>query len=317
MTLFSRVWYYLMFPFLCISYLLTPLTHDAQTFIGAERIADLFYPFPQGIDLAWEIKPIGNRIANWVLYKWGDTLVGFASPWFPLAVKLLALLAVLAVSYYFAAVVPGWYVFPLAFTALTAVSDINILQAEYWAVLLALVCIAMLLDSYWYCPVVGALFVGIVLLKGITGLMLVSILCAVFLLGNVKLSERFGGLYLGVMAGIGAFSVLSLTVWVHMIPDMLMAAQLAHVGFFSWWYILASFIIWTAYFLPSTPIAFFAAFVALFVILYLDLKRAAVFALAWAAPLVMVLIQGEFMIYHYFPCTVPAVVTLILWERGK
>ena len=316
-SVFHRLFYFILFPFISISYCLTPLTDDATIFIGVERIADLYYPFPIGIDLAWEIKPMGNRIINWVLYKFGDAVVGFSSHWFPLAVKLFALAAVITVSYYLSTKLNGWYVFPLVFIALTCISPRSILQAEYWTVLLALVCIGLLLDNQWYSPIiVGILFVGIGLLKGITGLMLVSVLCGIYLLKDVKLSERFGGMYVGIMLGISTFSLLFLTIWQHMIPDMLMSSHIARVGFFSFSYVLSSFVIWTAYYLPSTPLAFLALFVALFVLMQLRGWDAPTFVLMWVAPFAMVLIQGEFMIYHYYPTTVPAVVTLVMWERG-
>lgn len=314
---FLHLFWFVLFPFTCISYCLTPLTHDAQTFIGVERIADIYYPMPQGLDLAWEIKPIMNRFANWVLYKWGALTVGFDSMWFPVAVKALSLALVLVVCWYFSRKVSHWYTFPLVFTALTCIAPINILQAEYWAVLLSLVCIGLLVDDCWYHPIIaGFLFVVIGMFKGVTVLMVIPVLCAVYLLEHVDLTERFGGLYLGVMAGIGMFSVLSLTIWTHMVPDMLMSAQVAHVGFFSWWYVLTSALIWTAYYLPSTPLALFALLPALFLLLRLRWRDATAFAAMWLAPFAMVLIQGEFMIYHYFPMTIPAIVTLVVWERG-
>lgn len=38
-----------------------PFTNDVAIFMGVANIADKFYPFPQGIDLAWD--------KGWVLYK--------------------------------------------------------------------------------------------------------------------------------------------------------------------------------------------------------------------------------------------------------
>jgi hypothetical protein len=315
---FLRLFYFVMFPFTCISYCLIPTTPDVNMFLGTERIADIYYPFPQGIDLAWEIKFISNRVINWVLYKAGSSIVGFDNQWFPFVVKLIALAVVVAVSYYLSTKLKGWYVFPLVFIALTWTSPRNILQAEYWAVILALVCIGLLLDDRWYHPLLaGILFVGISLLKGVTGLMLVSVLCAVYLLKGVKVSERFWELCTGIAIGVSAFLILSVTVWTHMIPDMLMSAQVANVGFYPISYILLMFIVWTAFYLPSTPLAFIALFVALFLMMRLRGWNLVAFVLMWGAPFAMAIIQGEFMIYHYYPTTIPALVSLVMWERGR
>ena len=54
-----------------------PLTNDARIYLGVEHIAANYYPFPQGIDLAWEIKPIFNRVINFVLYKIATLFVPF------------------------------------------------------------------------------------------------------------------------------------------------------------------------------------------------------------------------------------------------
>jgi hypothetical protein len=41
------------------------------------------------------------------------------------------------------------------------------------------------------------------------------------------------------------------------------------------------------------------------------------FILLWLVPLLMIYAQGEFFVYHYFVLTLPALVTLILWNRTR
>ena len=318
---FDAVLHCLILPLTAISFVLTPLTNDVRIFFGVEYIADKFYPFPYGWDLAWEIKPIGNRLVNWVMYKLASLFASINNPiWFGIAVKVFALAIVVMVSVYFAEAVKARYAFALTFLALIAVGNISVLQAEWWAVLLALVCVGLLLDDGWYNPIiVGTLFVGIGLLKGITVAMVIPITCAVYLLKDVKLSEKFGGMYIGVMFGLGVFAFFSLNVWPHMIPDMLMSAPVAYVGAIPLTTLLWFAVMGTPFSLAQMPVIA-AGVVALLWFTITHWRRVSQILAAlvmWAVPFATVVIQPELMIYHYYLLTIPALVTILMVEEGK
>ena len=311
---FDFIFYCFIFPLTGISFVLTPLTNDVRIFIGVEYIADKFYQIPYGFDLAWEIKPIGNRIVNWIMYKLASPFASINNPfWFGVSVKVFALIAVIVVSLYFADAVKSQYAFELAVISMTAIGNISVLQAEWWAVLLALVCVGLLLNDR---PIlVGLLFVGIFLLKGITILMIIPILCAAFILKDKKLPEQFGGMYLGAMIGIGMFSILSIVFWKHTISDMLMSAPVAYIGFVP----VTTLIKFAAGGIPFSvaqmPVVAAGIIAAICCIIYRR-NIIAMFFL-WILPLITIVLQPELMIYHYFLLTIPAIATILAVEELK
>src|SRR5512138_3922360 len=109
---YKRLFYFILFPLISLSYILVPITNDGRIYIAVEYIADTFYQFPYGFDLAWEIKPMANRLMAWVLYKLATMVVPFTDMVaFGVAVKFFALCFVVAGLWYFSRAVGGKWAF--------------------------------------------------------------------------------------------------------------------------------------------------------------------------------------------------------------
>ena len=97
--------YLILLPFVGISFILTNLTNDTRIFIGAEAVADNYYSLPYGWDAAYEVKPVGNRIINWVMYKVANSIVLFTHNYytaFGYCVKFTALVILVVCCLYIA-----------------------------------------------------------------------------------------------------------------------------------------------------------------------------------------------------------------------
>jgi hypothetical protein len=321
MKWYDFILYYILFPVTCVSYTLAQLTNDIRIYVGVEHIADAYYPFPQGIDLAYEIKPISNRIFNFVLYKICSSL--FDNPiLFGIAFKTVMLIIILLTSYYFASKIDMRYGFLLTFLSLALVGNFCIGQAEYWAVVFSLWAIAFLLTEKWYLWILaGLLAPWISLFKGITGLMLVVILCSVYLLKHkdpdwVRYLAWFFGMTVGGFVWVGT----ALFLWTRQFSDIMISPHIARVGQFALWQYGLScigYLMWTWIWIPIILPGVFFALVYCFRAYRIGWKYLAAFLLMWLAPLFAVFCQGEFFTYQYYPLTVPALVTIVLWGKGK
>jgi hypothetical protein len=325
---FDAILYFIILPVTSISFILTPLTNDSRIFIGAAAIADRFYPLPYGLDAAYEVKPIGNRIINWVLYKIGNTVVPFVTndyTHFGYVVKAAVLIFLVLCCWYVARRIKFPYAFPLLFMALACEANFGLMMSEWFAVILSLVAVAFCFEENknWVI-VAGALCLYIALLKSITALMVIPILCAIILLGGSIDWKRFVGGYL--TAGF-AFLALCLTVWPFSIGDMLMSRLIAHVGMYdlttllSWfWFTQGRSNLPTvlAYYVPALLVGFVAA---IFLISFYYFKRdkfpLLVFIGMWVIPIGIVFAQSEFIIYHYIVMVLPAIVSIALFSRNS
>lgn len=326
---------WVMAPVIAACYVILPATNDLRIYLGVEHIAASYYPFPAGLDLAWEIKPIGNRIVNFLLYKIATVFVPFEDHFlFGVAVKLLALAAIICVAYYFSRKVAVPYSFLLVFYTFTTMANFCTLQAEYWAAVCAVLAIAMLVSRSWFAWYgAGALMVGIFLLKGITGLLVVPVLCGAYLLLSkpdeidpvqmvvdfIRLIQRAGAVVLGGASAVVLVLAGWYLWWPNLVADMLLSPHLARVGqtplenLIVWF--IAQFILSPLY-IPVLLIGI--VFGAIFYFAYIlrqdfDIKLA--YVLMWLAPVAIVMIQGEMFLYHYLAFVPAAVVSVVLCER--
>ncbi len=322
----ERILYFVVMPFVAISFVLTTLTNDTRIFIAAEAIADTYYPLPYGWDAAYEVKPIGNRILNWVLYKVADTFVPFVSNnyfWFGVAVKITVLVVLLLCCWYISKKIPFKYSFALVFLAMACQATFGIMMSEWFSVLFALVAIGMCFeeDKRWMYAA-GVLCLCIALLKSITVLMIIPIICAVYLIGgNIDWKKFIAGY---IVAGL-AFLAMCLTIWPYSIGDMLMSRYVAHVGrydlmtLFKWFWITQDVSNIGSVLIRYMPIIAIGICIAVVVIARYYHRKEAVsaglFLLMWAVPIGIVLIQSEFIVYHYLLMALPAIITIALFAR--
>ena len=320
-------------PFACVSFCLSTLTNDGRIFIAAESIADRFYSLPYGWDAAYEVKPIGNRILYWVFYKIANVFVPFTANdyfWFGVAVKVCGLVILLICCGYISRRIglKNPYTFPLLVLAFACQANFGIMMSEWFSVLFSLVAIALCFepDKRWTFAA-GALCVAIALLKGITVFMVIPAVCAVYLLGG---SIDWKRAITGFFTASVVFISLCATVWPYQIMDILMSGHVAHVGHYSVTTLLTYF--WmtqTGMTLPiflSTYIPVILCGAAISVILILryfsklQYRDLGFFLLMWAIPALIVIIQSEFIGYHYLVFVLPAIVTFFIfmdfWPRA-
>lgn len=321
--------YFLLLPFVGLSFILTPLTNDTRIFIGAEAVADNYYQLPYGWDAAYEVKPVGNRILNWVFYKVADSIVPFTHNYytaFGYCVKFTALVLLIICCIYIASRIKFPYAFPILFCAFACQANFGIMMSEWFAVLFSLVAIALCFErnKNWMI-VAGVIMLGVGLLKSITVLMVVPSVCALYLLGGTLDWKRAIGGYLA--AGV-AFLVLCFTVWPYSIGDMLMSRLVAHAGMYdlqtmaTYFWITQNEILWglplvMSMYIPILVVGFSAGIWCLGKYIIKKDNRLLWFIGMWGIPIIIVFAQSEFIIYHYIVCMLPALVSVILLLRGS
>jgi hypothetical protein len=313
--------YYIVLPFVAISFCLCKLTNDSRIFIGSAAIADNFYSLPYGWDAAYEVKPVGNRILNWILYKVANAFVPFVDNHytaFGIAVKITALVILVICCWYISTKIVFPYAFPFLFIAFACQANFGIMMSEWFAVLFSLVAVSMCMEENKTLTFfAGVLMVCVGLLKSITSLMLIPMICAVWLL-NKKLNIPV--LIAGCITASVAFLIMCLTVWPYSIGDMLMSRLIAHVGMYDFTTVLQWF--WftqdrgtfpqtMAYYIPVLLVGIIAA---LFVCIKngTDYKKMGIFATMWLLPICIVLAQSEFIVYHYLVMLFPAVISVVM-----
>lgn len=301
-----------------ISFILIPLTNDVRIFFGAAHIAASFYPFPQGVDLAWELKPIFNRIIFYALYKLA-TLVTPMSNWdlFGVVVKSVCLIPVFGISRFFARSVKVKNAFFLCYLSFVTVGIWGSIQAEWWGCLIAVAAIALFLRNTAICAgSAGACIVLLFFLKGITVLLVFPILAAVYLLDEFAFFERQNSFWAGAAIAFLPFVVAAFTIWPYMIPDMQMISAVAKIGaygiferllFFLEWLFISW--IWIPALLPGFIVGIWLFFSR---IRYYPLITRIAYEVLWIVPIVIVIVTGELFGYHYLVFIPSVIVSSIL-----
>jgi len=294
-------------------------TNDVAIFMGVENIADKFYLFPHGIDLAWEAKPIGNRIINYLVLKGAGVFVPFSDAVnFAIVAKCIALLFLILVSAYIAYVLGGRYTFWILFFSFTTCCNFCIMQAEWWAVLLSLAALACLMhDNQYAAYIAGFLFIFVGAIKGITAFLFIPVLCGVYLLGKPQQNATVKAIAASAVITI-AVCVAQLTIWPNMLPDLLLAPAITGVGRHDMTSLVLTFIgqdILAMFYIPALIVGFVA--LALLVISgYFDSARKIVlFAVMWVSVAALVFIHSEFFAYQFMIYVIPSVVAIVIGLR--
>lgn len=314
--------YYITLPVVVISYIFCPLTNDARIYLGVEHIAATYYsPFPQSVDLAWEVKPIANRMMNYILYQIVNSVIPFINTnhfWFELGIKFVAAIITLIVCWYFTRQfkdIP--YIFPLTVCAFFTPLNFSILQAEYWGVVFAMLAIALLLtDKPHNRFIAGIVMVVVFLFKGITGALIVPVLCAVWIFKQDKIIEKLKVFFPGYFVGFILFYLATLTWWPNQIPDMIISARIAHVGFWDFETLLVNAVYMFLVSYVYIPIILVGV-VAGIAIYYRTIeshitKDILIFSALWSSCFAIIFIQQEFFMYHYIVLLIPSMISIIM-----
>ena len=324
---FKRILYFIVLPVVSISFIITSMTNDLRIYLGVENIATHYFPFPQGVDLAWEIKPIMNRLINYIFYNIATSFVPLEDHfWFGVAVKSMALVIIALIAWYFSRQINIPYTFAIVFMTLTTCANFFIMQAEYWSVAFSFFCIALLVKKT---PlrffVAGCLIPVITLFKGISGLMLIPILCAVFLLddkpfeGIWQYVRSYKWFIAGFFAASTIFLIAQFTIWTHIISDAIMSPYLANAGLLTADCAIVRFImqfVLLPLYFPIMVIGITFGFYYIVRLKYLNDRYSTIaYILMWVVPILILIPQGEYFMYQFEPFGIPAVITLILSER--
>jgi hypothetical protein len=312
--------YLLPLPFVTLSFILIPMTNDMRIFQGVARVTDYFGAFPFSLDRAWEIKPLGNRLMEYLIYKLVTLITPFGSPLYSPLVKLTAAIIVLLCCWYFASKFKEHQIpmFAVCAYAFLTVMNFLALQAEWWSALFSLVALGLLLSDKRYAyALCGVVLLFIFLLKGITGLLIIPILCAAYLLDEDFMQKAPIALFSFFFSGL-CFFLLCLTIFPNAIPDMLMSAQLARVGQHPYPVLINSmfekFFTLAAY-LPAFLFAVVIGFYQYATVRLPKMKYLAL-TLLWLFPLAIVFAMGEFFLYHYAVLIFPAIVSIAFYVRN-
>lgn len=334
--------YLLPLPFVAISYCLIPITNDMRIFQGVARLTDYFGYFPMSVDRAWEIKPIGNRMMEYLIYKLVTLFTPFGSPFYSPYVKLVSVFLVFACCYYFATRFKGNEIPMFALTSLSFLTVMNFLalQAEWFASLFALLALGLLITKWDHTPqsiytdylrvflsppyypdylrlfLCGVVMLFLFNLKGITVLLVVPVFCAAYLLDEDFQQKAPIAFFSFLFSGF-VFFLLCLTLFPYSIKDMAMAARLARVGQYS---LITYANTMTEKFIglyPYLPAFFYGAIIGLLQLATIRLPRPKylVLILMWLFPLAIVFSMGEFYMYHFAVLIFPAIVSVALCVR--
>lgn len=302
-----------------LSFLLNPLTNDARCYSGLARITDFFGPFPQNIDLAWEVKPIGNRFLNYILYKLSILFTEFGTIPYEFVFKLFVLIIVFLICYYFSTKINKKYMFLLTSLAFITPLTFITLQPDWWAILFTILSFSLFLTdnrSNWYLS--GAVITFIFLLKGSTIFLVLPIAFALLLMKD----NVFSRLEFGAFGSIISLAfILSCGYFDNIIPDMLMSATIAKVGAYDIITMFFNFIQNLTISWLYIPILFSGIFSAYF--LYVkeaiknkDFVKGIIIMSLWISSGISTFIQSEFFLYHYVTFIFASIITIVLLSNN-
>ena len=207
------------------------------------------------------------------------------------------------------------YGFLLSFMAMFCSLNLNILQAEWWATIFIMNATALFMEeNHNWSYVAGALLIPAFLVKGTTGALMVSCVCAVMIFQRSIDWKR--GLAGFITTGL-AFFAASQTIWPTMIGDIFLAPILSHVGEYNWFgmvYVtLVAIAISFSIYIPAIGIG--TVYSGVWFKNHIRDPRAIWFLGMWAAPLFVVWLQSESFAYQYFIFIIPAIISLVLYEK--
>jgi hypothetical protein len=313
----KTILYFLVCPFVLISYLLEPFTGDVKIYLGTALQTDKL----GGIDQAWEIKPPGNRILFYLLSK----IPGEALQYQILCKAIVAIVAI-AIIYYFAKNVSKRMdiehdaVFILSFLAFFAISDYVMLEVEWFCVLIMMLMMGLYLsDNEDLMFLAGVVVLPLFLMKGISILFAGTVFALVFFITKRRFTFRGEMPFiLGcVVAGFG-FVVLQLTLFPHMIQDMLLSSAISHVTLFNPILRIFNFVYFVSlgyWFIPVLAIGFTTFLVVYYHDALNNTRQFLWLALAWLFPCIMIFAQGEMFQYHFAPMIVPSIITILYFIK--
>jgi len=318
MSWFDRLLYFVFFPIVCLGSILSPLTNDVRIFYGIEQLGIKYLPFPQSVYGGyWEIKPVANHICQFLIASFTNIFVPFSNHALqePIIKSIAIAMAIFACYIFSKNILKVKYSFLLCFCGMFCALNLVVLQAEFLAIIFAMISCALFVEKnkLWH-YVAGALLIWVLLVKGTTGALIISAVCIVLIFNNQRIDWVRG--LVGFITMGGAFYAASLTIWQQMIPDILMAPILSHVGEYDWFGQIGVTAIATtisaSIYIPCIGLGI--VYGGAWLKNHIRDPRAKWFVLSFLAPLFIVFYQSESFAYQYYVFLLPAVVGLVLYE---
>jgi len=315
---FDKILYYVMVPIVAIGSILSPLTNDVRIFYGVEYLCWKYIPdFPSNINAFWEIKPIMNHIINYFLVVVTNFFIPFHDHFAQeIFIKAIAVgIAIVACWLFSRNVLRIKYGFLISFFGSMCVLNVNSLQAEWWSLFLVMVAAALLVEEnkLWH-YLSGVLLMLAFLTKGTTISLVVSGICALIVLNyKVDWMRATAGF---VVAG-GMFLLSNFTIFPTLISDIILAPQLSHVFEYSMTgqaiAVVVATIIAVSIYLPCAGVG--GTYGLVWLKNHLKDPRAYAFLSMWGITFVVIWIQNETFAYQFYPLILPAIVSLVLFEK--
>jgi hypothetical protein len=318
MSLFEKFLYFLCFPLVCIGSVLSPLTNDVRIFYGVEYLCWKYIPdFPSNINYFFEIKPIMNHIVNYFLVVVTNFFIPFENHFTQeILIKAIAVtIAIVACWLFSRNVLKIRYGFMLCFTGTMCALNLNVLQAEWWSLCLVMIAAALLVEeNKWLHYLSGTLLMFAFLTKGTTISLVISGLCALIVLNYIIDWKR---VIFGFIGTGGLFLVANFTIWKSLISDIMLAPMLSHVGEYSMLgqagVIAIATIIAVSIYIPCAGIG--GTYGLVWAKNHLKDPRIYAFGLMWGIVFFVTWLQNESFAYQFYPFILPAIISLILFEK--
>ena len=298
-----------------IVFMIHPLNGDIRIYQGVAKLADYFGSFPTNIDLAYESKPIANRMLNYFLYKISSIFTTFGTLEYEILIKFISIMCVIIICYYLSTKFKDKYIFLLSTLAFLTSTNTMTLQPDWWAPLVALFALTLFLTNKPSNHYLSGIMITIMfLLKGPTIILVIPIACALYLL---KSNDWINCLKRGaISSSLSLIFILLCGYFKNIIPDMILSTYYVHQVYYDF---QTTLIILLQNLIPlyfCMPI--FIAGVAGACILCInfmkkkEISKALMLILMWITPLFYVFIQNEFIIAHYVILIIPSIISLIL-----
>lgn len=295
-------------------------SNDARTYHGVARLTDYFGSFPTNVDLAYESKPIGNRILNYILYKISSLFTSFGTPEYEIVVKIISVICVLLICYYFSTKFKEKYIFLLSSLAFLTPLNFTLLVPDWWSPLFGLLALSLFLTNTPRNHYLAGMIITIIcLLKGPTIILVISIACALYLL---KKENWIQSLTRGAISSIlFLLFILLCGFFTNIIPDMLILGKYGHLGYYNIPEIMLGFtqiLIPTFLFIPILIAGFISGiFLYYKFIRSRDPIKLILFGLMWASTIFYICIQNMFFPYHYMALAFPSLISIISLSNNR
>lgn len=317
---------------LAFGFVVAPFNEDVRSQFAAARQADYHGPFPGNIVEAWDIKPFGNRIIIYGLYRAAVTATSFGEKAaFERVVHGLCLggiVAGIAVLHRFSrggfradAGLPSAAV-ALGAVSVLAVSHYVILQPEWFSSVILLAAIGLTLTEAPIAALAAGCVAAILLpLKGVT-VLLVGVVPAAWVLMGLDWRRRVIPFLAGLAVGT-ALTVLFFVIHPQAWQDLLDASayQNSVGGLAPLRRGLRTVGVGFGGAMKHAPMLYVGVCSTLLVAVAGVARRSFVDPLVllatWGCAAVVILIQGKWFAYHYGVAIVPALLAVGVWSSGR